>query len=56
LPKRERETARCFVAALADIPDIRFSPLRAAHRFRRLCVQSRAAGVAAKQVISGTGH
>ena len=37
--KGERETARCIVAALADIRDIRFVPLRAAHRFRRLCVR-----------------
>jgi len=54
--KGERETARCSVAALADIRDIRFGPLRAAHplslRSRRRLVHDRSI----LQRTSDSGH
>jgi hypothetical protein len=56
LPTSGRETAPCFVAALANIPDIRCVLLRAGRRFRRLFAPGIAWRARLRQAISGTGH
>ena len=53
---RTTKKARCIVAALADIRDIRFGPLRPAHRFRRLCVRRTPFCPCVLQRTSDSGH